>query len=52
MAKAKPNTVYLAAFVPSDLAARIQQVARRHDRPVSSVIRQALHAYLITAELR
>jgi hypothetical protein len=46
------RNAFVAAMVPKTLAGRLKTEARRADRPVSFVIRQALHAYLLGQELR
>ena len=40
------HTVNLGAYVPPDLAQRLTDLARRHDRSRSGELREALRAWL------
>lgn len=44
------QTASVTARVPADLVERVEAVARQEDRSVSSVVRQALVAYVQRSE--
>jgi len=46
------NTKILTARVPSDLAAKVDRIAARHDRSPGWVVEQALAAWIADEEAR